>query len=76
MPPLNAQFAAELPPIYGNAGKLQQVFMNLLLNAVESMGQDGELRLSTLVREDDSDNKILQVVISDTGPGIPVVASR
>jgi signal transduction histidine kinase len=50
---------------------VKQVIMNLLLNAVESMGQDGELRLSTLVREDDPENRLLQVVISDTGPGIP-----
>src|ERR1700737_4483754 len=28
---LNAQLSADLPPVYGNYGKLQQVFMNLIM---------------------------------------------
>ena len=50
---------------------IKQVVMNLVLNAVESMGQDGELRFSTLVKEQDPDTRIFQIVISDSGPGIP-----
>lgn len=50
---------------------IRQVVMNLVLNALESMGQEGELRFSTLVREDDQDTGMFQIVISDTGPGIP-----
>ena len=50
---------------------IKQVVMNLVLNAVESMGQDGELRFSTLVKEQDPDIRIFQIVISDSGPGIP-----
>lgn len=50
---------------------IKQVVMNLVLNAIESMGQDGELRFSTIVKAEDPENKILQVIISDSGPGIP-----
>jgi signal transduction histidine kinase len=50
---------------------IKQIVMNLMLNAIESMGQDGELRFSTLIKSDDPDNQIFQIVISDTGPGIP-----
>ena len=55
----------ELPPIHGNAGKLQQVFLNLFLNAKDAMGVNGgTLRVQT------ANGPGVQVSISDTGPGI------
>ena len=50
---------------------IKQIVMNLVLNAVESMGQDGELKLTTLVNADDAENQLFQISVSDTGPGIP-----
>lgn len=50
---------------------IKQVVMNLMLNAIESMGPDGELRFSTQVTADDQDNKTFRIIISDNGPGIP-----
>ncbi len=50
---------------------IRQIVMNLVLNAIESMGQDGELKFTTLVKTDDPENPIFQIIISDTGPGIP-----
>jgi signal transduction histidine kinase len=50
---------------------IKQVVMNLVLNAVESMGQDGELTVATNVMADDPDNKIFRLSVIDTGPGIP-----
>jgi signal transduction histidine kinase len=50
---------------------IKQIIMNLVLNAVESMGQDGELKLTTLVNADDAENQLFQISVSDTGPGIP-----
>ncbi len=38
---------------------IKQIVMNLVLNAIESMGQDGELHFSTLVKSDDPENQIL-----------------
>jgi signal transduction histidine kinase len=35
------------------------------------MGQDGELKLTTLVNADDAENQLFQISVSDTGPGIP-----
>jgi len=54
----------ELPAINGNPGKLQQVFLNLLLNAKEAMPDGGRLHISTLV------NGHVEAVITDSGAGI------
>jgi two-component system, NtrC family, sensor kinase len=54
----------ELPPIYGNPGKLQQVFLNLVLNARDAMPGGGTLSISTL------NGNNVGVRVSDTGSGI------
>lgn len=54
----------ELPYIHGNSGKLQQVFLNLFINAKDAMAGGGTLRIST------SNGAGVQVAISDTGGGI------
>ena len=53
-----------LPPIHGNTGKLQQVFLNLFLNAKDAMAGGGTLRIQT------SNGNNVQVNVSDTGSGI------
>jgi signal transduction histidine kinase len=57
----------ELPPIHGNPGKLQQVFLNLLLNAKEAMPNGGRLRVATLT---DSSDGHVEAVVADSGSGI------
>jgi len=61
---IELDLTADLPAIHGNSGKLQQVFLNLLLNAKEAMPSGGHLRVSTLV------NGHVEAVISDSGSGI------
>jgi len=58
------ELAAHLPPISGNAGRLQQVFLNLFLNAKDAMANGGTLRIAT------SNGEGVSVVVSDTGSGI------
>lgn len=57
---LNARF------VHGNAGKLQQVFTNLLLNARDAIPDGGRIRLST----GSNDESSLSVQVSDSGIGI------
>jgi len=54
----------QLPPISGNAGRLQQVFLNLFLNAKDAMTNGGTLRIAT------ANGEYVSVVVSDTGSGI------
>jgi two-component system, NtrC family, sensor kinase len=58
------ELAPDLPAIQGNSGKLQQVFLNLLLNAKEAMPGGGRLRVATLV------NGHVEALVSDSGAGI------
>jgi PAS domain S-box-containing protein len=53
--------------IFGNAGKLQQVFTNLILNARDAMVGGGTITLKT---EANGDNEV-HIAVTDTGEGIP-----
>ena len=61
---LETELDPSLPLIQGNAGKLQQVFLNLFLNAKDAMVEGGRLRVSTAVHD------CVTVSIADSGTGI------
>jgi len=63
----------ELPAVRGDADELQQVFFNIITNAIYAMKGEGggELSVETRVGEGGS---CVEVLISDTGPGIPLEA--
>ncbi len=54
-----------LPAIYGNSGKLQQVFVNLFLNARDAMPSGGDLTIETALND-----SMVVIDIADTGAGI------
>ncbi len=58
-------YDAQLPPTYGNGGKLQQVFTNLILNARDALPDGGRITLATA---SEADAIIVEVI--DTGIGI------
>jgi signal transduction histidine kinase len=60
------EYDRELPPLPAYAAELNQVWTNLIHNAVQAMGGEGTLTVRTS-REDDC----LVVAIGDTGPGVP-----
>jgi len=61
---------ADLPPVMGHRGQLQEVFVNLIRNAIEAMdGITGERRILRLRTEREADNAII-VAVEDSGPGI------
>jgi signal transduction histidine kinase len=65
-------FAADLPRIDAYAGELNQVWANVIDNAVDAMDGSGTLRLTTRA---DGDSVVVE--IGDTGPGMPPeVAAR
>ncbi|PZF83801.1 hypothetical protein C1I92_10945 [Jiangella anatolica] len=64
--------AAELPPIWADHDRLEQVFVNLLENAVRHGGDGGTVRVTAAAA-----GAAVEVLVSDDGPGIaPDVAER
>jgi len=61
-------FDQELPKILVDANQLNQVFINIILNAAQAMSSGGELTLTTGL---DEERKQLFVRVQDTGCGIP-----
>jgi len=57
----------DLPLVYGNAGKLQQVFTNLILNARDAIPEGGRISLFTAFNEEED---AIVIEIADTGIGI------
>ena len=59
-------YSAELPPVRGSATRLQQVFLNLFMNARDAMPNGGMLEVRT-----GAQNGSVAIEVSDTGTGIP-----
>jgi signal transduction histidine kinase len=62
------EYGKHLPRIRGDQSQLQQVFMNIVLNAVDAMNGRGRLTLTTKESEPAG---FVDIGISDTGCGIP-----
>jgi signal transduction histidine kinase len=65
---LEKRLAPELPPVWGNAARLQHVFTNLIINAQQATPSGGIVRVIT---ERAEEPKGVWVHIEDTGEGIP-----
>ena len=57
-----------IPPFYANVHEIREVFLNLILNAVQSVGSKGKIHCEIHYRSQD---QIIEVQISDSGRGIP-----
>ena len=64
---LKRKLNPSLPKVLVDIGQMQQVFINLILNAAEAMEGEGALDVITDVSEDDS---FITITFKDTGPGI------
>ncbi len=68
----------DVPPVLVDIAQLEQVLLNLCINAVQAMREGGILTLSCQVRQMPTSNapgraaSWLEITVSDTGPGIAV----
>jgi two-component system, NtrC family, sensor kinase len=64
---IQKELAADLPMISSDASQLQQVFLNILNNAIDAIGKNGAITLKTLHLPE---SQQVAIKISDTGPGM------
>jgi signal transduction histidine kinase len=68
---LRKNYNAQPDTVMGSDAQLQQVFMNVLLNALEAMGANGVLTVATEIAAGGRGERLLKIHIQDTGVGIP-----
>ncbi len=61
---VHTELTTGISAIQGNSGRLQQVFLNLFLNAKDAMAGGGQLKVAT------SNGEVVSVRVTDTGSGI------
>jgi two-component system NtrC family sensor kinase len=65
---IRSEFDPRLPATLSDSSQIQQVFLNILNNAVDAIGKDGRITVKTGCNQQDRE---IAVSISDSGPGIP-----
>jgi len=68
---VSAQGLADLPPVHGDPHQLRQVFVNLLENAIQAVGEAGTVELVATVLPD-----AVELALEDSGPGVSEVIRR
>lgn len=56
---------SELPLLYANSGELSQVILNLIMNANQTIEEQGNIQIRTLLEDSD-----IVIELADDGPGI------
>ena len=72
---IHIRFASDIPPVDGDPVHLQQVLLNLMINAMEAMSVSPEAERFLTVRTEVHSDGDLALAIKDTGPGIPTELS-
>ncbi|MDX2090582.1 MAG: ATP-binding protein [Kofleriaceae bacterium] len=72
--PISIDTAAALPDVHGDRVLLREALLNIISNAAEACGPGGgevEVRMRAIAAPGSSTAPLVEVVVADTGPGIP-----
>ena len=61
--------AEDLPDFFGNVQELREVFLNLVLNAIQAISAGGKIQVGMTFEKAD---KVFVLQVADSGPGIPL----
>jgi signal transduction histidine kinase len=68
---VSKNFTPDLPPVKIDREQIKQVFLNILLNAIEATPEDGQIRVRTRSFVKPGGETFVQVEFTDNGQGIP-----
>jgi two-component system, NtrC family, sensor kinase len=68
---VESALATGLPAISGDPSQLQELFLNIIANALDAMGSGGRLKVATDVSRTEEGGAMVRVAVHDTGAGIP-----
>ncbi len=70
---IDLKLATPSPVVHGSPNHIQQVFINILINAVQAMPTGGQIRVTTAVAggQPSGEKPIVEIGVTDTGSGIP-----
>ena len=60
------EYEENLPAVRIDKEQIQEVFINIINNAIEAMSNSGQIKIKIINRD-----KFVEIILSDTGPGIP-----
>ena len=63
---VKTNYSSKLTPVMAVSSQLEQVFLNIILNAYDAMPEGGELRISARLSQDSA-----EILFQDTGIGVP-----
>lgn len=81
---VNLNLAGDIPAVYGDSSQIEQVLVNLVMNALDAMPNGGDLTIATHiaspnqtapVQQESTSNKngrVVEISITDNGIGIPI----
>lgn len=68
---VHTQLGDGLPLIEGDRVQLQQVILNLIINAIQAMGSVGQNDRTLRIRSEHTESECVRVAVEDSGPGLP-----
>jgi PAS domain S-box-containing protein len=71
---VKTQLAEGMPLIQGDRVQLQQVILNLLMNAIEAVNSVGDGPRELMISTDQAPSQSVLIAVRDSGPGLPLVS--